>query len=70
MSRISAATASTSCSAIGPTAAMVKDLRAFYPASRAFVAARRLSGPEAILASWAALAAGETPPRDCLVLSF
>jgi len=50
--------------------AMQRDLRAFYPASRAFVTARRLSGTDAILESWARLAAGETPPREGLVLGF
>jgi hypothetical protein len=50
--------------------AMQRDLRAFYPASRAFVTARRLSGTDAILQSWARLAAGETPPREGLVLGF
>jgi hypothetical protein len=50
--------------------AMPRDLRAFYAASSAFVAARRLVGSHSILESWARLAAGETPPREGLVLSF
>jgi hypothetical protein len=50
--------------------AMQRDLRAFYEASRAFVTPRRLSGADAILESWARLAAGETSPREGLVLSF
>lgn len=50
--------------------AMMRDLRAFYPASRAFVTARRRSGADAILESWSRLAAGETPPREGLVLSL
>jgi hypothetical protein len=50
--------------------ALQRDLRAFYAASRAFVAARRLVGSDSILESWARLAAGETPPREGLVLSF
>ena len=49
---------------------MQRDLRAFYDASRALVTARRLVGVDAILASWARLAAGETPPREGLVLTF
>lgn len=51
-------------------AAMLADLRAFCAASRAFVTARRLSGTDAILQAWAQLAAGGTPPREGLVLSF
>jgi hypothetical protein len=51
-------------------AAMQRDLRAFYAASRAFVVARRIAGAEAILESWAQLAAGTVPPREGLVLSF
>jgi hypothetical protein len=51
-------------------AAMLADLRAFCTASRAFVTARRLAGTDAILQAWAQLAAGETPPREGLVLSF
>jgi|CXWL01.1.fsa_nt_gi hypothetical protein len=51
-------------------AAMVGDLRAFYAASRALVSARHLVGADAIAQSWASLAAGDTPPREGLVLSF
>lgn len=51
-------------------AAMQRDLRAFYPASRALVTPRRLHGADAILESWARLAAGEAPPHEGLVLSF
>jgi hypothetical protein len=51
-------------------AAMLRDLREFCAASRAFVTARRLTGTDAILNAWARLAAGETPPREGLVLSF
>ncbi len=51
-------------------AAMQRDLRAFYAASRAFVVARRIAGAEAILESWGRLAAGTTSPREGLVLSF
>ena len=51
-------------------AAMLADLRTFCTASRAFVTARRLVGTDAILQAWAQLAAGETPPREGLVLSF
>jgi hypothetical protein len=51
-------------------AAMLADLRAFCTASRAFVTTRRLVGTDAILQAWARLAAGATPPREGLVLSF
>jgi hypothetical protein len=51
-------------------AALQRDLRAFYPASRAYVTARRMAGVDAILQSWARLADGEVPPREGLVLSF
>jgi hypothetical protein len=51
-------------------AAMVRDLRGFYEASRALVTAQRLTGADAIQAAWARLAAGDVPPRDGLVLSF
>ncbi len=50
--------------------AMGRDLRAFYPASHAFVDVKRISGAEAIQAAWSKLAAGDVPPRDGLVLSF
>jgi len=51
-------------------AAMLRDLRAFYGASRAYTAPRHMAGVEAILEGWARLAAGETSPREGLVLSF
>jgi hypothetical protein len=51
-------------------AAMVRDLRNFYDASRDYVTAQRLRGDGAIQQSWARLAAGEVAPRDGLVLSF
>lgn len=50
--------------------AMGGDLRAFYPASRAFVTTQRIKGADAIQAAWAKLSAGDVPPRDGLVLSF
>ena len=50
--------------------AMGADLRAFYPASRAFVSARRIKGAADIQAAWTRLVAGSVPPRDGLVLSF
>lgn len=50
--------------------AMGRDLRAFYPASHAFVDVKRITGAEAISATWTKLVAGEVPPRDGLVLSF
>lgn len=53
---------------LGP--AMQADLKSFVAASRAFVSVRRLTGTDAILRTWAKLAAGEAPPRDGLVLSF
>ena len=49
---------------------MGRDLRAFYPASHAFVDVKRITGADAIQAAWTKLAAGEVPPRDGLVLSF
>lgn len=52
------------------SAAMLADMRGFYPASSAFVTALRLDGADAILKSWARLAAGEVEPREGLVLSF
>lgn len=51
-------------------AAMGADLRAFYPASRAFVTTQRIKGADAIEAAWTRLVAGSVPPRDGLVLSF
>jgi hypothetical protein len=53
---------------LGP--AMQHDLRAFYPASHAFVTVQRLTGADAIQAAWTRLAAGDVPPREGLVLSF
>jgi hypothetical protein len=53
---------------LGP--AMQGDLRAFYPASHAFVTAQRYTGADAIQAAWSRLSAGNVPPRDGLVLSF
>lgn len=50
--------------------AMGADLRAFYPASRAFVTTQRIKGADAIQAAWTRLVAGSVPPRDGLVLSF
>ncbi len=50
--------------------AMSRDLRAIYPASRAFVTTQRLTGADAIQAAWSRLSAGNVPPRDGLVLSF
>lgn len=51
-------------------AAMVRDLRAFYEASRAFVAAQRVTGASAVQAAWTRLVAGDVPPRDGLVGAF
>jgi hypothetical protein len=51
-------------------AAMLDDLRAFYPASRALVRAQRPRGEAAIVESWARLAAGDVAPDEGLVLSF
>jgi len=48
-------------------AAMVRDLRAFYEASRALVSAQRVSGASAVQAAWTRLVAGDVPPRDGLV---
>lgn len=50
--------------------AMVRDLRAFYAASRSFVIAHRLAGTGAIVESWSRLLDGSVPPREGLVLSF
>ena len=49
---------------------MQRDLRAFCETSRAYVTARTMAGPDAILQSWARLAAGEVAPREGVVLSF
>ncbi|HXV39925.1 MAG TPA: DUF2855 family protein [Steroidobacteraceae bacterium] len=51
-------------------AAMVRDLRAFYAASRSFVTAHRLTGTDAIIESWSRLLGGSVAPREGLVLSF
>ncbi|HEU0224717.1 MAG TPA: DUF2855 family protein [Steroidobacteraceae bacterium] len=51
-------------------AAMLRDLRAFYAASRSFVTAHRLAGAGATLESWSRLLDGAVPPREGLVLSF
>ncbi|MDZ4690123.1 DUF2855 family protein [Terricaulis sp.] len=51
-------------------AAMVRDLRAFYPASHAFVTTQRITGADVIQSAWAKLAAGQVPPRDGLVCGF
>lgn len=51
-------------------AAMVRDLRAFYAASRSFVTAHRLTGADAVIESWSRLLGGSVPPREGLVLSF
>jgi len=53
---------------LGP--AMMRDLRAFYPASHAFVTTQRIKGGEAIQSAWAKLAGGGVPPRDGLVAAF
>lgn len=51
-------------------AAMQRDLRAFYPASRALVTARTRVGADAVLESWARLAAGDVAPDEGLVHRF
>jgi Protein of unknown function (DUF2855) len=51
-------------------AAMQRDLRAFYAASRAFFAMRHATGVDAVLAGWARVAAGATSPSEGLVFSF
>lgn len=51
-------------------AAMVGDLRNFYPASRACVAAGRAAGKDAITDGWSRLLAGSVPPSEGLALSF
>lgn len=50
--------------------AMVRDLRAFYPASHAFVSVQRIAGAGAIQAAWTSLASGHIPPREGLVCAF
>lgn len=51
-------------------AAMQRDLRAFYSASRAFFTMRHSTGVDAVLEGWACVAAGEASPSEGLVLSF
>lgn len=51
-------------------AAMVRDLRAFYPASHAFVTAQRITGADAVQSAWTKLTAGNVPPREGLVCTF
>jgi Protein of unknown function (DUF2855) len=51
-------------------AVMVRDLRAFYPASHAFVDVQRVKGAAEIKDAWSRLAAGGAPPRYGLVASF
>lgn len=51
-------------------AEMLRDLREFCAASRAFVTARKLAGIDEILKAWTRLAAGEISPREGLVLAF
>lgn len=53
---------------LGP--AMMRDLRAFYAASHAFVTSQRVQGPNAIQSAWTKLVDGGVPPRDGLVGSF
>jgi hypothetical protein len=49
---------------------MLADMRAFYPASRAFVTAQRVTGADAVLDAWSRLAQGAVPPREGVVGSF
>ena len=53
----------------GPSlgARMVRDLRAFYSASNAFVQPRKLSGADAVTESWRRLLDGAVPPDEGLV---
>jgi len=51
-------------------AAMMRDLRAFYAASRSLLTVNRLAGAGDILESWSRLLGGSVPPREGLVLSF
>lgn len=53
---------------LGP--AMMRDLRGFYPASRAFVSVQRVDGADAIQAAWNELASGRVAPRAGLVCAF
>jgi hypothetical protein len=51
-------------------AKMQSDMRAFYPASRAFVTAAKVTGADAIVAAWARLTEGRVPPNEGVVGSF
>jgi hypothetical protein len=51
-------------------AAMLTDMRAFYPASRGYVTVHPVTGADAILEAWSRLARGEVPPREGVVGSF
>lgn len=51
-------------------AAMVRDLRAFYAASRGLITAEQLVGFDAVQDAWSRLVAGTVAPRAALVLSF
>ena len=51
-------------------AAMIQDLRGFYPASHAFVSAQHLKTDAEIEGGWRRLVAGNLPPRTGLVGSF
>jgi hypothetical protein len=51
-------------------ATMVRDMRAFYGASRKYLSIRRLSGAEAALEGWARLVGGEVPSDEGMVCSF
>jgi Protein of unknown function (DUF2855) len=51
-------------------ARMLADMRAFYEASNRFVTPTRLSGAEAVEASWHRLLNGEVSPAEGLVLSW
>jgi hypothetical protein len=50
--------------------AMLQALRAFYPASRAFVTPQRFNGDAAVLECWRQLAVGNVSPREGFVLSL
>jgi hypothetical protein len=51
-------------------AAMLTDLRAFYPASRRYVTAHPVTGAGALADAWSRLAKGSVPPREGVVGSF
>lgn len=51
-------------------ATMIADLRAFYAASRKYVTAQRVTGPDAILAAWSRLVDGKVTPNEGIVASF